>query len=357
MSQSENGWQPAKVGQDALQWVTIPGTDVNIQFMSGWPMQVLRAFAADFNAYVEPLRDRDSASWTPTNSVPTSNHLNGTAMDLNWDSHPFRVKGTFTAAQVKTIRELLAFYEDTVFWAGDWTDPIDEMHWQMGYQTFNNPAVGDFIKRKIRPDGFSTFRRDAAKPPVPPTVPGKPLDALSPAEQRELLDLVRQQSGYRRVSRSPLRRVGERETETIAGFGWNTDGNVHVLLIKMLAELGDPDALNLLREVANLDPVQYPDRAHDRLLAQAILNAVAGIVTVGSAPPVGITPGITAAPVVAAEPAPAAPEPVRVVQVPDTPEPSVTDPAGGMQTQVDALHNELATLRGLLAALTTQIRS
>ena len=156
---SENGWNPAWVGQESLEWVTIPGTDVNIQFQKGQPLKVLRAFAADYNAFVEPLRDRYSASYTPTNSVSTSNHLNGTAMDLNWDSHPFRVRGTFNPAQVKTIRELLDFYEDTVFWAGDWNDPIDEMHWQMGYGTYNNPDVGSFISRKIRSDGYSTFRR------------------------------------------------------------------------------------------------------------------------------------------------------------------------------------------------------
>ena len=51
----------------------------------------MRAYAADYNAYIEPLRDDDSASYTPTNSVATSNHLNGTAMDLNWNSHAFRV--------------------------------------------------------------------------------------------------------------------------------------------------------------------------------------------------------------------------------------------------------------------------
>lgn len=158
---SENGWNPAWVGTESLEWVTVPGTTVKLQFQKGWPLKVLRAFAADFNAYIEPLRNQDSASYTPTNSVATSNHLNGTAMDLNWDTHPFHAKGTFNAKQMKTIRELLAFYEDTVFWAGDWRSPIDEMHWQMGYTTFNNPEVGSFIKRKIRSDGFSTFRRGA----------------------------------------------------------------------------------------------------------------------------------------------------------------------------------------------------
>lgn len=169
--ESENGWRPAKVSAESCVWVTVPGTKVRLQLQKGLPATIMAAFAADFNAFVEPLRDPDSASWTPTNSVATSNHLNATAMDLNWNTHPFRVRGTFNSAQMKVIRELLTFYEGTIFWAGDWTDPIDEMHWQMGYGTWNNPAVASFAKRKIRSDGFSTFRRGVipAKPKEEPS--------------------------------------------------------------------------------------------------------------------------------------------------------------------------------------------
>lgn len=160
MASSENGWQPARIGHDATQWVTIPGTTVSLEFMRDEPCAILRAFAADYNAYVEPLRDPDSCAYTPTNPVATSNHLNGTAMDLNWNSHPFRVKGTFKGEQLRTIQELKTFYEGCVFWAGDWREPIDEMHWQMGYETFQHrDHVVDVIRRKIRSDGFSTFRR------------------------------------------------------------------------------------------------------------------------------------------------------------------------------------------------------
>ncbi|MGC7276887.1 hypothetical protein RA984_20460, partial [Mycobacteroides abscessus subsp. massiliense] len=83
---SSNGWP--MVNGDECTWVTVPGTSVSLQIQNGQPLAILRAFAADFNAYVEPLRDPDSACWTPTNSVSTSNHLSGTAMDLNWESHP-----------------------------------------------------------------------------------------------------------------------------------------------------------------------------------------------------------------------------------------------------------------------------
>ena len=80
---SENGWRMVDTG--SCKWVQVPGTNgrVSLQIHDGQPLSILRAFAADFNAYIEPLRDRDSACWTATNSVGTSNHLSGTALDLN----------------------------------------------------------------------------------------------------------------------------------------------------------------------------------------------------------------------------------------------------------------------------------
>lgn len=176
---SEDGWP--YVDQGSCTWVTVPGTDpaVNLQIQNGQPLTIMSAFAADINAYVEKLRDPDSACWTEGNSVATSNHPGGTAMDLNWDTHPFQTRGTFSAEQLAIINELLDFYEGTIFWGGRWDDPIDEMHWQMGGDTFNNPHTADVIARKIRPDGFSTFRREnvpiappaSAAPPPMMTVP------------------------------------------------------------------------------------------------------------------------------------------------------------------------------------------
>jgi predicted chitinase len=162
---SENGWP--MVDQGSCEWVRIPGAaHVSLQIQKGWPLAILRAFAADWNAYIEPLRDPDSACWTPTNDVPTSNHLSGTAMDCNWNSHPFKVSyAGFNQTQIATMREMLDFYEGTVFWGQDWNSPKDPMHAQVGYNTFNNPHTEDFIRRKIRADGFSTFRRGNAAQP------------------------------------------------------------------------------------------------------------------------------------------------------------------------------------------------
>lgn len=155
---SENGWP--MVDANSCGWTQIPGAEhVTLQIHEGLPLQTMRAWCADYHQYVEPLRDPDSACWTPTNSVASSNHLSGTAMDLNWNSHPFHKRGTFNPGQMAMLRELLEFYEGTIFWGGDWNSPIDEMHWQMGYNTYNNPHTADFVRRKIRADGRSTFRR------------------------------------------------------------------------------------------------------------------------------------------------------------------------------------------------------
>jgi D-alanyl-D-alanine carboxypeptidase len=172
---TENGWY--QVGSDQLDKTPIPGTELVIPLQRGIPSAILKAYAADYHLFVESLYNSrggtDEGGWTPTNSVATSNHLSGTAMDLNWDDHPFQVRGTFSTSQVETLREILAYYEDTVFWAGDWNSPVDEMHHQMGYSTYQNPHCQDFITRKIRSDGFSFFRKgqDTAAVERKPVVP------------------------------------------------------------------------------------------------------------------------------------------------------------------------------------------
>ncbi|RIS72916.1 hypothetical protein D2E70_08690 [Mycobacteroides abscessus] len=191
---SSNGWP--MVNGDECTWVTVPGTSVSLQIQNGQPLAILRAFAADFNAYVEPLRDPDSACWTPTNSVSTSNHLSGTAMDLNWESHPFQVANAgFSAAQIATIKEIQAFYEGTVFWGNDWSDPKDAMHFQLAslanggqINTYQNPHTADFIARKIRADGFSTFRRGSRPVGAAPILAAA--TGLSEARAAEILPAV-----------------------------------------------------------------------------------------------------------------------------------------------------------------------
>lgn len=166
---TENGWY--QVGADKLDRSPVPGTNIVIPLQAGIASRVLKAFAADFHAYVESLNNArggtDEGGWTPTNSVATSNHLSGTAMDLNWSDHPFRVSyAGFDQAKINRMRELLAFYEGCIFWGQDWTSPKDPMHVQLNGGTYGTGKLEAFAARKIRPDGFSTFKRAGTPPSV-----------------------------------------------------------------------------------------------------------------------------------------------------------------------------------------------
>jgi hypothetical protein len=388
------------------------------------------AFAADYNAFVEPLRDGDSSCWTPGNKVATSNHPGGTAMDLNWDGpdgKTFRYgiseAQAYPGDEARNVRELLDFYEGVIFCGGKW-DIRDWMHFQMGGDTFNNPRTADFIRRKIRADGYSTYRRDRDLPVqplsraeryalaiivegrrlgitprgikialsvalvesnltmyansnVPESLAKNPdgsdkyphekvgsdhdstglfqqrqawgplactmnatcsaglfynggnagqrgltdfdynnmanspgvyaqrvqvsafpdrydqrfaeatalydklstpaqqptegfLMALSDQEQRALFNAIMNQ----RASRSPLRHLNEGAVGDAPDQVWDIDGSVHVLVTALLAGLDDPDTYALLQEVASADLAKYPDRAHDKQLAGAILKKV-----------------------------------------------------------------------------------
>lgn len=167
---TENGWPMSS--EDEAGWVRVPGTNVTLQIQKGQPTWIMRAFAADFNEHVETLRDADSACWTRTNDVlgqpgrnNGSNHLGGTGMDLNWngaDGRTFRLgiseERAYPGDKAHKLRELIEWYEGMIFCGGNW-DIRDWMHFQMGYNTYQNPRTADFIARKIRADGFSTFRR------------------------------------------------------------------------------------------------------------------------------------------------------------------------------------------------------
>ena len=165
--ESENGWRPAKIAATQLDRSPVPGTDIVIPLMGGIPSIILKAFLADVNEKIESLYNSrggtDEGGWTPTNSVATSNHLNGTATDMNWTDHPMgppAEQAGWSPQEIAEMRKLLAFYTfeglQLVWWAADWDSPKDSMHFQMGYGTYNDQdKCNRFIAKYIRADGFS----------------------------------------------------------------------------------------------------------------------------------------------------------------------------------------------------------
>ena len=138
---SEDGWRMCNA--DECDGGQIPGTGVSIPLRGGIPNTILKAFASRFHQLIEPLDQNQCGGWTDTNSVGTSNHLAGTAMDLNWNQHPFRTQGTF-GDKLPELRSLLAEFRGCVWWGGDWQDPIDEMHFQLNYSEGQPDGNGGF---------------------------------------------------------------------------------------------------------------------------------------------------------------------------------------------------------------------
>lgn len=176
---TEDGWPSCTA--DQLDFSKIPGTDESVGLQRGIPNTVLKSFMGALNKYVEAAVDsrgggQDEGGWTGTNSVPTSNHLGGTAFDYNWRDHPMGPKVPDPAAgwqwseivggpEEGRVRELLRYYTydglQIVWWANDWTSPHDSMHFQMGYGTFGDPRVQKFIDECINPlTGLPRFFED-----------------------------------------------------------------------------------------------------------------------------------------------------------------------------------------------------
>ena len=187
MACTENGWPGCPATPDMLNWVTVPGCNppVKLQIAKGQPTQILKAFCADYNEFVEKLEDADTACFTQFNSVNNSNHRSGTAVDLNWDRHPFHVSyAGFPDDKILAIRDLLKFYTQDdlplIYWGQDWgmqgIGPYDCMHLQLNCDTYNNPKTAEWISKNIRPDGFSTYKRG---PQTTPVVDDAAVDVLS----------------------------------------------------------------------------------------------------------------------------------------------------------------------------------
>jgi hypothetical protein len=180
---TENGWP--RINADKTSSKPVPGTDIRIPLAAGIPDTIIKAFLAAFHQACESLYNArgatDEGGWTPGNNVWNSNHLSGTAVDVNWSDHIFRIHNSgFTAAEIAVVRELLAFFTidgiQLIFWGNDWENPRDAMHFQMGYKT-NTPAgiaaCNKFIRQFIRADGFSTFRIGNGNIPANPAIPRK----------------------------------------------------------------------------------------------------------------------------------------------------------------------------------------
>lgn len=129
---------------------TVPGTSVVLPVRSGDVATVLMYVASRFNGEVEALRANQcwgySYRMNVNNPSVWSNHASGTAIDLNAVLHPNGASGTFTSSQVSSIRAILAFCGNVVYWGGDYRGTVDGMHFEIDVPP-GDPQLGALVQK------------------------------------------------------------------------------------------------------------------------------------------------------------------------------------------------------------------
>lgn len=128
----DRGWGPGWPNCQTAKWIRREAAGIT------WVVRkeiadLFAAFAEEWHRTVEPLDPAQcwSAVCRAIRGTDTpSNHSWALAKDFNSALHPWRAKGTFTAAQVRAIRAILAKPWFRNFrWGGDWHGTsVDEMH-------------------------------------------------------------------------------------------------------------------------------------------------------------------------------------------------------------------------------------
>lgn len=152
MISSYNGWNASQSKNEIGIDPHARARGTTIEFPGGVKAgdvsTVLMYFAGEFHRRVQPLGE---GCWgfnyrKNRNANNLSCHSSGTAIDLNAPKHPNGSRGTFTAAQVKTIRAILAECSGVLRWGGDFHGTPDEMHVEVNANAAAVKKAADHIR-------------------------------------------------------------------------------------------------------------------------------------------------------------------------------------------------------------------
>ncbi|AEJ93493.1 lysin A [Mycobacterium phage Airmid] len=154
---SENGWRMC----NRDECVVVAGPFMNTAPLRRGPAEILLGeFVRRYHAVCAPVVS-SVWGWSEENDVGNSNHLSGTAVDINAPQWPWGLK-KMPADLIARINVLLDFFEGSIYWGRNWNRP-DEMHFQLNW-----------------PEGDARYARILQKitgaPPVTPHVPNLPQD-------------------------------------------------------------------------------------------------------------------------------------------------------------------------------------
>ena len=169
MALTRLGWDVLTSGSSSrltnLSWITG-------KVRSGDAHTILNELGRRFNAEVETIRKDWSWGYAYRNvrgASIHSEHSAGTAVDFNAPEHGLGRVGTFSSAQVKAIRRILADLDGTVRWGGDYAGRKDEMHFELQGGTAKLAKVAAKIKGGVKPVGNVKPSKPKPKPSSRPT--------------------------------------------------------------------------------------------------------------------------------------------------------------------------------------------
>lgn len=126
-SKSENGWRMCNRDECVL----VQGPFMNTAPLRRGPAEILLGdFVRRYHAQCAPVVS-SVWGWSATNDVGNSNHLSGTAIDVNAPQWPWGVR-KMPADLIARINTLLGLYEGAIFWGRNW-NKADEMHFQLNW--------------------------------------------------------------------------------------------------------------------------------------------------------------------------------------------------------------------------------
>lgn len=175
---SENGWRMCN-RDECVVANPVPYSNT-APVRRGDAATILNAWLIWYHHNVEPITS-PVWGWSATNDVANSNHLSGTALDINAPKYPWGAR-VMPANRIDKVTRGLRLFEGTVFWGANW-QRADEMHYQLGFGE-GDPRIRAFADKLNK--GHLGIYGDAE-----PAEEGA-LMALSHEEQVELLAKTRE---------------------------------------------------------------------------------------------------------------------------------------------------------------------
>ena len=192
---SENGWPMIDTG--TLDFSPIPDLNWKLGVHIGVPNTLLKALIVRLHREVEPCDIRQTGCFTVTNSMSNSNHNSATAIDYNWNKHPFHKWGTWGANRAK-VDKILVDFRGTIEFGGNWTSPRDEMHFELAYGPSNKVALD--LANQLWLEGLWGIFKPGPRPVPGPVVAVPTSDMLRIGSHGERVRKL--QAGMKAVFRS-----------------------------------------------------------------------------------------------------------------------------------------------------------